>query len=97
MKSVNTEGSLMTLTDEIQLAIKANKAIIGYRKSIKFIKTNSPKAIVLAENAPEKIKREIEYNVKISNFTLKIFDGGSKKLGVVCGKPFPVTTLIIKG
>jgi large subunit ribosomal protein L30e len=71
--------------------------VIGYKESIKFIKTDSPKIVIIAKNAPEKIKREIEENAKISGIDVQIFKGSSKELGILCGKPFPVTTLVIKG
>lgn len=85
------------LTEIIQSAIKSNKIIIGYKESIKFIKTNSPKMIILAKDVPEKIKKEIEDNTKVFEIEVKIFKGSCKDLGVICGKPFPVTTLVIKG
>lgn len=87
----------MTLTETIQAALKTDKAIIGYRKSIKFIKSNTPKIIVIAKNSPESVRKEIEHNSKIAGVTVEIFEGSSKELGIVCGKPFPVTTLVIKG
>jgi len=61
-----------------------------------FIKTNSPKLVVVAKNIPEDMKKEIEHNVKVSGSKLEIFNGSSKELGLACGKPFPVTTLVIK-
>lgn len=84
------------LTEKIQSAIKSKKIIIGYKESIKFIKTNSPKTIIVAMNTPEKMKKEIEYNAKISGIELEVFEESSKELGILCGKPFPVTTLVIK-
>ncbi len=84
------------LTEKIQSAIKSKKIIIGYKESIKFIKTNSPKLIIVAMNTPEKMKKEIEYNAKISGIELQVFEESSKELGIECGKPFPVTTLVIK-
>jgi large subunit ribosomal protein L30e len=87
----------MSLTETIQAGLKAKKAIIGYRESIKFIKSNSPKIIVMAENSPERTRKEIEHNAKVSGVKVEIFNGSSKELGIVCGKPFPVTTLVIKG
>jgi len=86
----------MSLTETIQSALKSGKVIIGYEESIKFIKISAPKLIVIAKNAPEKIKNEIEYNAKIAKIKVEIFDGNSKELGVICGKPFPVTALTIK-
>jgi len=86
----------MTLTKTIQEAVKSKNVIIGYKKSIKFIKLNKPKLVIVAENAPEKIKEEIENSTKIARVKVKIFNGTSKELGIISGKPFPITTLVIK-
>lgn len=86
----------MTLVKEIQEAIKNKKVIIGYRESIKYLKMNKAELVVIAENSPEKIKKEIEHIAKIGNIKLETVRD-SKELGVICGKPFPVTTLVIKG
>jgi len=87
----------MSLTVIIQEAIKSKKIIIGYRNTVRFIKLNSPKLIVVAENIPRKMKEEIEYNSKVSNIKIEMFEGTSKELGVVCGKQFPISALAIKG
>lgn len=86
----------MTLADEITQALKTNKAILGYRESIKFLKTDSAQKVVIAKNAPENIRKEMEHNSKVAKTEVEIFEGSSKELGVVCGKPFPVTVLVIK-
>jgi len=80
----------------IQDALKVKKAVLGYRQSIKFIKLDEPKLIVIAKNIPESMKKEIEHNAKVSNTTLEIFSGSSKELGVICGKPYPVSAIVIK-
>ena len=86
----------MTLTEEIQTAIKSGKAVIGYKESIKFIKLNTPKLIVITKNMAENDRKEVEHNAGISGVRLEMFDGSSKELGIICGKPFPVTTVVIK-
>jgi len=86
----------MDIKDKIQRAIKSKKVIIGYRKSIKFIKMYSPEIIVIAKNIPQNSRKNIEYNAKVGNIKLEIFDGSSKELGLNCGKPFPVSALVIK-
>ena len=86
----------MALTDDIQSAIKANKAIVGYNESIKYIKTNTPKMIIVANNLPISVRQELEYNAKVAKTKFEIFDGTSRELGIVCGKPFPVTMIIVK-
>ena len=84
------------LSEEIQSAIKANNAILGYRRSIKFIKLNQAKLIVMANNIPEQVKSEMEHVAKLSDSRFEIFNGSSKDLGVFCGKPFPISVLTIK-
>lgn len=79
------------------MALKENKVVIGYRESLDFIKSNKPKLIVIAKNIPESRKKEIEHNAKIFGLELVEFEGSSKELGVICGKPFPISTLVIKG
>jgi len=86
----------MPVEETIQDALKAKKAIVGYRQCIKFIKLDEPKLIVIAKNLPESMRKEIEHNAKISETSLEIFNGSSRDLGVVCGKPYPVSTVVIK-
>ncbi len=85
------------LEDEIKEALKKNKAILGFKESLKFLKTGKPRLIVIAKNISEDFRKEIEYNAKIAKVKIKVFDGSSKELGTICGKPFPVSTIVIKG
>ena len=84
------------LTKTIKDAVRKGNVIIGYKKSIKFLKLNKPKMIVIASNIPENIKKEIEHHCELANVKLKVFKGSSRDLGIVCGKPYPISTLIIK-
>lgn len=84
------------LEDRIKEALKKNRAILGFKESLKFLKTGKPRLIVIAKNVPEDLKKEIEYNAKIAKVKLEVFNGSSKELGTICGKPFPVSTIAIK-
>lgn len=88
-------GMKMALTEEMQAAVKANKAVMGFRQSLKAIKTNSPKLAVIARNIPDAMKRNIEQNAAIAGVKVEIFDGTSTQMGVACGKSFPISTLVI--
>lgn len=86
----------MALIEEVQAAVKAGKAIIGYRRSLKSIRTGSAKLAVIAANVPEGMKKDIELNAKAAGIRLETFDGTSMQFGVICGKSFPISTLVIK-
>ncbi len=86
----------MNLTEEIQNAVKSKNVVLGFRNSIKIIKNGKPKLVVLANNIPEEMKKKIEVDLKSTKAKVEVFDGSSKDLGVACGKPFPVSTLVIR-
>ena len=86
----------MNLEEEILNANKTGNLILGYRESIKFIKLNKAKLVVVAKNAQEKIIKEVEHNAKIAGIRFELFDKSSKELGILCGKPYPVSVLVIK-
>lgn len=83
----------MDIVEKIKEAMEKNKAIFGYRESLKYIRNNKVEMVVLAKDAPDRIKK-IFFN---SNVKVEIFDKGSKELGIVCGRPYPITTIVIKG
>jgi ribosomal protein L30E len=77
--------------------VKSKKIVLGYRNSIKFIKLKTPKLIVISNNLPESLKKEIEQNAKVGKMKIETFNGTSKELGTFCGKPFPVSAFVIEG
>ena len=86
----------MVLNEDIQAAMKSGKVIIGFRESVKSLKSGDVKSVIVSNNIPDNIKKDIEHNTKLSGVKLEVFEGSSKDLGVVCGKPFSVTVLAIK-
>ncbi len=84
------------LRKDIQDAIKSGKCILGYRKSIEYIKTQNPSKVVISNNIPEDKFDDITHNAEIGSINVIEFDGSSKDLGVICGKPFPVLVLVIR-
>lgn len=87
----------MNTQEIIQEALKSKKIVLGYRNSIKFIKVKIPKVIVISNNLPETLRKEIEQNAKVGKMKVEVFSGTSRELGTFCGKPFPVSALVIEG
>ena len=83
----------MNLVEQVKDAVASGKAILGFKESIKYIKLNKPKLVVIANNIPEEMKKDI-ISTKCK---VEVFDGSSKELGTICGKPYPVSTVVIKG
>lgn len=86
----------MDLEKTIKENLKENKVIIGFKSVIKILKKGSPQMIVLANNIPEENKKMIIHNAQISNVEIKEYQNDNVNLGLVCGKPFPISVLAIK-
>ena len=87
---------IVSVITDVQAAVKEGKIIIGYKKSLEFIRTDSPKLMVMASNIPDRERKQVEHDAKLSGAKIEVFEGSSKELGVICGKPFPITMLVIK-
>ncbi len=86
----------MELTKIIKNAVKENKVILGYNRTIKEIKTKKPKLVVYANNIPKDKLENIIHNTKLAKIDVEKYPDDSVNLGLVCGKPFSVSVLVIK-
>jgi len=83
------------MLEDLKSALEENKVSLGSKKTIKYLKLGKVKMIVIANNCPDNIKRDLEHYAKLTGLKLEIFDGTAKQLGIVCGKPFSIATLAI--
>jgi large subunit ribosomal protein L30e len=84
------------MIDELRNAIKEKNVIIGTKQAIKNLKLKNVKSVVVANNCPENIRKDIEYYSKLTGIKMENFDGTAKQLGILCGKPFSIAVMAIK-
>ena len=86
----------MSIEKTIKEKMKQEKVLLGYKSVMKSLKTGRPEIIVYANNLPDERRKMLEHNAKISNVEIKEYPNDSVNLGLVCGKPFSVSVLVIK-
>ena len=86
----------MELEKLIKEKSKENEILLGYNNVIKSLKNSKPELVVVAKNIPEDKKKMIELNAKISKVQVKEYSEDNVNLGLLCGKPFSVSALVIK-
>ena len=82
----------MDFNTQLFRALKTGSVVLGPVMTEKCIKEGTARMIVVAGNCPSTIKTKIS---KGRNPFIHIFEGSSRALGNVCGKPFSVSTLAI--
>jgi large subunit ribosomal protein L30e len=85
----------MEIEKIIKEAFENKKVIYGYRKAYRYLKNYEPKMVIIAKNMREDLKNDIISAVKDKSL-IKEFNGSSIELGILCGKPFPISVIVIK-
>ena len=78
---------------ELRDAINNKNVIIGTKRTIKYLKINGVKLVILANNCPENIRNDVDQYSKLADVKVETFDGSGKQLGIFCGKPFAIASL----
>ncbi len=86
----------MIMEKEIKEALKAKKLVMGSNSVIRGVKTGHIKTVVHASNFPENSMADLKHYKQLGGITLEKFDGTSKQLGELCGKPFNILVVGLK-
>ena len=76
--------------------MKTGKVSIGASSAVQSAQTGRAKLIILASNAPKKVREDVEYYSNLSKVPLILYKGSSMDLAAACGKPFTVSALSIR-
>lgn len=71
------------------------KVVLGVDNTLKRALHADAKLVVVASNCPREKKEDLAHYAQLSNVPLIEFSGTSVELGVVCGKPFPVSAMSV--
>ncbi|ENN96816.1 50S ribosomal protein L30e [Methanocaldococcus villosus KIN24-T80] len=85
----------MDVNKAIRTAVDTGKVILGSRRTLKYLKHGEGKLVIIAGNVPKELEEDVKYYAKLSNIPVYQHNLTSLELGAVCGKPFPVSTLLI--
>ncbi|MCS7108020.1 MAG: 50S ribosomal protein L30e [Sulfolobales archaeon] len=83
------------LENEIKNVLKSGKAVLGINRSLKAVMLGRAKAVIVASKIPKNYDDDIRRYANLSGIPVINFSGSSRDLGLVCGKPFPVSAIAI--
>ncbi len=75
--------------------MRSGKAVLGYKATLKTLRTNKGKMVLIASNCPPLRKSEVEYYTMLSKCTVHHYSGSNVELGTACGKFFNVSMMAI--
>ena len=83
------------MNSRIKLVMKSGKAVLGYKASIKALRKNKAKMILISSNCPPLRKSEVEYLSMLAKTSVHHYSGDNTALGTACGKLFNCSVLAI--
>merc|ERR1712147_509405 len=90
-----SKNNAETINARLNLVMKSGKFVLGYRETLKKLRSSKGKLIILASNTPALRKSEIEYYAMTSKTGVHHYTGDNNQLGTACGKYFRVGCLCI--
>merc|ERR1711970_234172 len=84
-----------SINSRLQLVIKSGKYSLGYKSTLKTLRSAKAKLVIIANNCPALRKSELEYYSMLSKCSVHHYTGNNIDLGTACGKYFRVSTLSI--
>lgn len=75
--------------------MRSGKASLGYKQTLKTMRTSKAKMIIISSNCPPLRKSEIEYYALLAKCNVHHYTGTNTDLGTACGKYFRVSVLSI--
>ena len=90
-----SKKSVENLNSRLQLVMKSGKVALGYKTSLKTMRANKAKLVIIANNTPPLRKSEVEYYAMLSKCQVIPYNGTNKDLGTACGKYFNCSMLAV--
>nr|ACD65178.1 putative 60S ribosomal protein RPL30 [Phoronis muelleri] len=90
-----SKKTIESINARLALVMKSGKYVLGYKQTLKTLRSGKAKLIIIANNTPPLRKSEIEYYAMLARTGVHHYNGDNIELGTACGKYFRVCTLSI--
>ncbi|KFY07961.1 hypothetical protein V492_06685 [Pseudogymnoascus sp. VKM F-4246] len=84
-----------TINSRLALVIKSGKVTLGFKSTLKSLRSGKAKLVIIAGNCPPLRKSELEYYAMLSKCPVHHFSGNNIDLGTACGKLFRCSTMVV--
>ena len=95
MSSKKGKSAAESITQRLSLVIKSGKYTLGYKSTLKTLRSGKSKLVIISSNCPALRKSEIEYYAMLAKTGVYHYHGDNNELGTACGKYFRCGVLSI--
>lgn len=85
----------MDASKEIRRAADTGRVFYGYRQTERSVLKGDGKLVIVSRNLPCEQEERLRHIAALSGIPVYAFEGTALQLGSVCGKPFPVSVMLV--
>lgn len=93
--SKKTKKAQENINARLALVMKSGKYTLGYKTTLKTLRSGKAKLVIISNNTPAIRKSEIEYYAMLSKTGVHHYAGNNVDLGTACGKLHRVSVLTV--
>jgi large subunit ribosomal protein L30e len=86
---------MSSVDHELRLALSTGKVQLGSKTAVREMRRGRAKMAILSSNCPAENAEAIETYGRLSEIPVLTHAKDSVDLGVLCGKPYPVSAMVI--
>ena len=90
-----SKRAVESINSRLNLVMKSGKAELGYKTTLKSLRTQKSKLVIISSNTPPLRKSENEYYAMLAKVDVIHYTGSNVDLGTACGKYFRVGSVSI--
>merc|ERR1712087_388019 len=83
------------LNNRLKLVVKSGKYCVGWNATMRQLRDNKARLILLANNTPGLLRSEMEYVCMLARRPIIHYDGSNNDLGRACGKLFATSCMTV--
>ncbi|TYZ68431.1 hypothetical protein PybrP1_003881 [[Pythium] brassicae (nom. inval.)] len=92
---ISPKKSMENINSRLQLVMRSGKVALGYKQTLKALRANKAKLVLISSNTQPLRKSEVEYYSMLAKTGVHHFAGNNNDLGTACGKFFRVAVMCI--
>ena len=86
---------MSSIDNELRIAISTGRVSLGSKTAMREMRRGRPKMAIISSNCPEEMRFRIGNYGRLANIPVLHHQKDSLDLGLLCGKPFPVSAIVI--
>jgi len=80
---------------QLRLALSTGRVQLGSKQAVRELRRGRAKMAIISANCPKEVREKIETFGRLGNIPVLVHENDSVDLGILCGKPYPVSAIVI--